>query len=472
MASKSKIIAELFEADGDIIASALDNVVVTPTAISDQANTSTGGFTMPSGTTAQRPGSPDTGESRYNSTTGSLEFYDGSAWISTNLIPTLDSVTGNITAGFGTGLTLAVSNATDNIDIVFKEGATALATVTGRPVSSGSVTVDVPAAVYGQSAGDTITISITNVDGTPSSNSQTSVIKSLPTGGTITTVGNYRVHTFTSSGTLSIGNLAVSADLLMVAGGGGGGAGGQGSTHSAAGGGAGGMYNSTSQTLSASTNYTVTIGSGGSGSSNSTNKGDTGGNTSFTGQTTAAGGGGGGSRGSNVSGTHPGNNGGSGGGSVGDSGTYSGGTGTSGQGNNGGAVNRNLSRAASAGGGKGAIGGSPVDHLGTGDSINGAAGGAGATNNYRTGSNVSYAGGGGSGACLVGSAQGTAGASGVPANGGSGGDAGNSGQGGGGGANTGQGGGGANSGSLIGGTTNGGNGGSGICVVRYNAAAL
>ena len=55
MASKSKIIAELFEADGDIIASALDNVVVSPTAVSDKPNTSTGGFTVPAGTTAQRP---------------------------------------------------------------------------------------------------------------------------------------------------------------------------------------------------------------------------------------------------------------------------------------------------------------------------------------------------------------------------------------------------------------------------------
>ena len=472
MASKSKIIAELFEADGDIVASALDNVVVTPTAVSDQANTSTGGLTLPAGTTAQRPSSPDTGESRYNSTTGSLEFYDGSAWISTNLIPTIDSATGNITAGFGTVLTLAVSNATDTIDVVFKEGAATLATVTGRTVSSGSATVTVPSAVYGQSAGDTIAISVINLDGTPSSNSQTSVIKSLPTGGTITTVGNYRVHTFTSSGTLSIGNLGVSADLLMVAGGAGGGSGGQGSTHSAAGAGAGGMFTSTSQSLTASTNYTIAIGSGGSGSTNSANKGGDGGNTSFTGQTTAIGGGGGGSRGSDVGATHPGRNGGSGGGSVGDSGTYSGGTATSGQGNNGGAVDRTLSRAASAGGGKGAIGGTAADHLGTGDSVNGAAGGAGAANNYRTGSNVSYAGGGGSGGATIGGTQGTAGASGVPANGGSGGDAGNSGQGGGGSANTGQGGGGANSGSLVGGTTNGGNGGSGICVVRYNAAAL
>ena len=122
MASKSKIIAELFEADGDIIASALDNVVVTPTAISDQANTSTGGFTMPSGTTAQRPGSPDTGESRYNSTTGSLEYYDSTKWISTNLIPNISSVTGEINDEVTSNLVFAVTNNTASVDIVFSEG--------------------------------------------------------------------------------------------------------------------------------------------------------------------------------------------------------------------------------------------------------------------------------------------------------------------------------------------------------------
>ena len=37
-----------------------------PTTVSDQANTSTGYFDIPSGTDAQRPGSPGTGMLRYN----------------------------------------------------------------------------------------------------------------------------------------------------------------------------------------------------------------------------------------------------------------------------------------------------------------------------------------------------------------------------------------------------------------------
>jgi len=155
-------------------------ITVSPTAVSDQANTSTGGLSLPTGTTAQRPGSPDTGESRMNTTTGSLEFYDGSTWVSTNLIPTVDSLSGNIVAGFGTTLTLTISNGTGSVDVVFKEGSTTLATVTNRTVSSGSATVAVPSGVYGQTAGDTIIVSVLNADGTPSSNSQSTVVKSLP----------------------------------------------------------------------------------------------------------------------------------------------------------------------------------------------------------------------------------------------------------------------------------------------------
>ncbi len=55
-------------------------VSVTPTAVSDQANSSTGYFDLPAGTTAQRPGSPSSGNMRYNSDTNSFEGYNGSAW--------------------------------------------------------------------------------------------------------------------------------------------------------------------------------------------------------------------------------------------------------------------------------------------------------------------------------------------------------------------------------------------------------
>ena len=55
-------------------------VSVTPTAVSDQANSSTGYFDLPAGTTAQRPGSPSSGMTRFNSSLGCTEIYNGSNW--------------------------------------------------------------------------------------------------------------------------------------------------------------------------------------------------------------------------------------------------------------------------------------------------------------------------------------------------------------------------------------------------------
>ena len=52
----------------------------TPNAVSDQANTSTGYFDLPGGTTAQRPATPQTGNIRYNSTTGFAEVYTSAGW--------------------------------------------------------------------------------------------------------------------------------------------------------------------------------------------------------------------------------------------------------------------------------------------------------------------------------------------------------------------------------------------------------
>jgi hypothetical protein len=44
------------------------------------ANSATGGLFLPSGTTAQRPASPVTGQMRFNTTTGFIETYNGSVW--------------------------------------------------------------------------------------------------------------------------------------------------------------------------------------------------------------------------------------------------------------------------------------------------------------------------------------------------------------------------------------------------------
>lgn len=55
-------------------------VSVTPTAVSDQSNSSTGYFDLPKGTTAQRPGSPTNGMMRFNTTSAEYEVYDSGSW--------------------------------------------------------------------------------------------------------------------------------------------------------------------------------------------------------------------------------------------------------------------------------------------------------------------------------------------------------------------------------------------------------
>ena len=74
-------------------------ITVSPAAISDQANTSTGYFDIPSGTTAQRPSSPNSGYIRLNTTIGSLEFWNNGSWSQTNYVPTINSITGTILSG-------------------------------------------------------------------------------------------------------------------------------------------------------------------------------------------------------------------------------------------------------------------------------------------------------------------------------------------------------------------------------------
>jgi hypothetical protein len=155
----------------------------------------------------------------------------------------------------------------------------------------------------------------------------------FPTGGTITTSGSYRVHTFTGDGSFTV-PVPISVEYLIVAGGGGGGSDGD----VGGGGGGGGLLTGTAS-ISAQT-YNIVVGAGGTKGSKTWSgsdpdfsgagvgtQGGNGGNSSFN-NLVAIGGGGGGTRGQS------GRSGGSGGGGGDDS--NSGGSGTSGQGFNGG----------------------------------------------------------------------------------------------------------------------------------------
>jgi hypothetical protein len=292
----------------------------------------------------------------------------------------------------------------------------------------------------------------------------------VATGGTITTCGNCKIHTFTGPGTFTVCDVAAvcaptrnQVSYMVVAGGGGGGNG-----DNTGGGGAGGFREEkaplTPYTASplegagaitvTATSFPITVGGGGAGGSGPGGCGATGANGSnsiFSTKTSAGGGGGGGGRPS----TDQGQNGGSGGGNGHQRGS------SAGSGNT-----PPVSPSQGSGGGIGA-GGSSGPQYGAGGgggatvaACNGTPSGGGAGGNGATtsisGASTAYAGGGGGGAesDCSGGAGGT---------GGGGAGKGNPTPGCAGTANTGGGGGGTGCGTP----RVGGNGGSGIVIIRY-----
>jgi hypothetical protein len=258
------------------------------------------------------------------------------------------------------------------------------------------------------------------------------------TGGTITYITGYVVHTFTSSGNF-VTPSGRDVEYLVVAGGGGGGFG-----HAGGGGGAGGFVDG-SVTVSTGT-FPVVVGTGGAGSTVASVKGGYGTNSSFNGIIGLGGGGGGSRNTSNAT------NGGSGGGGSRVSGTAGSATqpssSSSGYGNNGGT---------GAGGGSGGGGAGGVGENG-GDEGTVSVGGVGKISTI-SGNSLYYAAGGGGGTG-AGVSDYAAPASGIGGRGGSLSASGSllNGQ-----VNTGSGGGGA------GNNVAGGDGGSGIVIIRYIA---
>ena len=381
----------------------------------------------------------DAGTIVFDVTKSTLEFFNGSIWVATSAQqPALSSVSGNIIASNASTITLAGEGfGTSNLIVKFVQSSDSIDTTTTVTPSSGTAaSVAVPAAVYNNvTAGNVVTISVTNSDGLESSGVSHTAI-ALPSGGTVTTSGNYRIHSFTSSGTFVNTLASLSVEYLVIAGGGAGGVGDAGANAYGGGGGAGGYRtNVTGQTSGASSsaeaalslstgNKTVTVGAGGAGTSGDNNLGTNGGDSVFD-SITSIGGGRGGANSSD------GSSGGSGGGGKESDGA--GQSGTAGQGTAGGT--------GSEGGNRGGGGG------GAGSAGSTTTGGNGLSNNI-TGSAVTRAGGGGSNSS---GGSGGGGAGGNPT-----GTAGT--------ANTGSGGG--------AGTQNSGDGGSGIVIVRYLVTGL
>ena len=308
------------------------------------------------------------------------------------------------------------------------------------------------------------------------------------TGGTITTSGDFKIHTFTGPGTFTVcdsGNALGSntVSYVVVAGGGAGGRGASDSGNAAGGGGGGGFRESraagdsyTASPLNATSGptynlpvsaqaYPITVGGGGPtppfpqpSNTNSPAANGNGSNSIFSTITSTGGGGGGNRSGATPQGGAPG---GSGGGSVSTSTAGSGNTPpvSPPQGNPGATATPGTTNSGTGGGGASAAGGKNP-----GSSELGGAGGAGVTTEI-TASPVAYAGGGGGGGSTNNGNSPGPGTGGSPGTGGGGGGAGDDSSNATAGTTNRGGGGGGGSGSDPG--SAGANGGSGIVIIRY-----
>ena len=108
----------------------------TATVVSDQANTSTGYFDVPAGTTAQRPGSPATGNIRLNTTLLVAEIYNDGAWIPfAGSVPTISGISPTTSIAAGTTIQVTGTN--------FQTGATVAFIGTNLvSINASSTTVD------------------------------------------------------------------------------------------------------------------------------------------------------------------------------------------------------------------------------------------------------------------------------------------------------------------------------------------
>jgi len=94
---------------------------ISSTGTSDQVNTSTGFFMIPSGTTAQRPASPQYGALRYNTTTGLAEVYSPNGWsVFGTPPPQISSITpGTYNGESGTAFTVNGAYFTSDLGVKF-----------------------------------------------------------------------------------------------------------------------------------------------------------------------------------------------------------------------------------------------------------------------------------------------------------------------------------------------------------------
>ena len=176
---------------------------VTAASVSDQANTSTGYFALPSGTTAQRPGSPANGYTRFNTTLNAIESYSTTSgkwevivYFTNPNAPTIGTATTVTTTSATVSYTAPVDNGGSTITSYTAVSNPGGITGTLSQAGSGTITVSglTPLTSY------TFTVYATNAAGNgPSSAASNSITTVTAPGAPTIGTASFNIATATAS---------------------------------------------------------------------------------------------------------------------------------------------------------------------------------------------------------------------------------------------------------------------------------
>lgn len=207
----------------------------------------TSAMKIPVGTTAQRPGTPATGQLRYNTTTSNTEIYNGTTWEEVGGGP-FDATGGNKIIAPDTTVVSASFTSVNGESVVVTSG--------GHSVTPGQI-VRIVTAVSGYS-GDYQVIA---ADATTFTYVMPVVAVANSGSCTYQKAGNFKCHIFTTSGTFTATGKGGNVEVLCVGGGGGGGS---------SGGGGGAVVYYPYYNITPGQTISVTVGTGGAASTNGT----------------------------------------------------------------------------------------------------------------------------------------------------------------------------------------------------------
>lgn len=115
------------------------NILLTPNGTGFSKAVGTNGFVIPVGNTAQRPGTPDTGTIRFNTTTIQTEVWDGSQWVSAT--GTTSAITNQTITGDGSNVTFSLNYSATAESILVTINGVMQTPTTAYTTNTGALTI-------------------------------------------------------------------------------------------------------------------------------------------------------------------------------------------------------------------------------------------------------------------------------------------------------------------------------------------